>query len=51
LAGTPILALDMFEHAYYLDYKNDKTEYIRRFINHIDGQEISMRYQKALMAS
>jgi Fe-Mn family superoxide dismutase len=51
LAGTPILALDMFEHAYYLDYKNDKTEYIRRFINHINGQNISMRYQQALMAS
>lgn len=49
--GIPILALDMFEHAYYLDYKNDKTKYIRRFINHIDGQEISMRYQKALMES
>jgi Fe-Mn family superoxide dismutase len=40
---TPIIALDMFEHAYYLDYQNNKTEYIKRFINHIDGQQISQR--------
>lgn len=45
---TPIIALDMFEHAYYLDYQNNKTEYIKRFINHIDGQQISLCYQKAL---
>lgn len=47
--GTPILALDMFEHAYYLDYQNNKTKYIRRFINHIEGQQVSMRYQRALL--
>lgn len=46
--GIPILAFDMFEHAYYLDYQNNKTEYIKRFINHINGQTASMRYQKAL---
>lgn len=45
--STPILALDMFEHAYYLDYKNNKTEYIKRFIFHINGSEVSRRYHLA----
>ena len=46
--GVPILALDMFEHAYYLDYQNNKGEYIKRFVNFINGQNASLRYQKAL---
>ncbi len=49
--AIPILALDMFEHAYYLDYQNDKGTYIERFINHIDGQEVSRRYQQARQLS
>ncbi|PKA64530.1 Superoxide dismutase [Fe] 2, chloroplastic [Apostasia shenzhenica] len=31
----PILALDLWEHAYYLDYKDDRETYIRNFINHL----------------
>ena len=50
-AGIPILALDMFEHAYYLDYQSNKTEYAERFIKYIDGKKVSMRYQKALQNS
>ena len=46
--GIPILTLDMFEHAYYLDYQNNKKEYVQRFINYIDGDKVSMRYQLAL---
>lgn len=47
----PIIALDMFEHAYYLDYQNNKSEYIQRFFSHIDGQALSTRYHKALQVS
>ncbi|KAA3488465.1 superoxide dismutase [Fe] 3, chloroplastic [Gossypium australe] len=31
----PILNLDMWEHAYYLDYKNDKVRYVSTFMNHL----------------
>ncbi|KAL4302942.1 hypothetical protein GQ457_10G018850 [Hibiscus cannabinus] len=31
----PILNLDMWEHAYYLDYKNDKAKYVSTFVNHL----------------
>ncbi|KAL3503825.1 hypothetical protein ACH5RR_033666 [Cinchona calisaya] len=31
----PLLNLDMWEHAYYLDYKNDKAKYVNVFINHL----------------
>lgn len=31
----PIICLDVWEHAYYLDYKNDKAEYVKIFMNHL----------------
>ncbi|KAG0486415.1 hypothetical protein HPP92_008510 [Vanilla planifolia] len=31
----PIIALDMWEHAYYLDYKDDKAAYVSKFLNHL----------------
>ncbi|KAI8547848.1 hypothetical protein RHMOL_Rhmol07G0227500 [Rhododendron molle] len=31
----PLVCLDMWEHAYYLDYKNDKAEYVNAFMNHL----------------
>ncbi|KAK8698690.1 hypothetical protein V6N13_114799 [Hibiscus sabdariffa] len=34
-SGWPILNLDMWEHAYYLDYKNDKAKYVSTFVNHL----------------
>lgn len=43
--ATPLLALDVYEHAYYVDYKNNKTEYIEKFMNYIDWQEINHRYK------
>ncbi|KAK9044067.1 hypothetical protein V6N11_072387 [Hibiscus sabdariffa] len=33
--AVPILNLDMWEHAYYLDYKNDKAKYVSTFVNHL----------------
>lgn len=41
-----LLALDMFEHAYYIDYKNEKEKYINSFWNLIDWNEINVLAEK-----
>jgi Fe-Mn family superoxide dismutase len=44
---TPILAIDVWEHAYYLKYKNLRADYLKAFWNVLDWNEVTKRYKAA----
>jgi Fe-Mn family superoxide dismutase len=47
VATTPLLMLDMWEHAFYLDYVNVKADYVKAFWNIVNWADVSKRFEAA----
>ena len=45
--ARPIVLVDMYEHAYYVDYKNDKAAYVKGWFDHVDWTEAERRWRAA----
>ena len=48
VAKTPILAIDLWEHAYYWNYQNNRKKYIENFFNLINWKKVAEKYEEAI---
>ena len=44
----PLLTIDVWEHAYYVDYRNRRPEYLQKVWNLIDWEKVQQRYEEHL---
>ena len=47
---TPILAIDVWEHAYYLKYQNKRVDYVKAFMTVVNYDDVAARLAKAVAA-
>jgi superoxide dismutase, Fe-Mn family len=46
--SVPLVVIDVYEHAFYIDYQNRKAEYVEKFLRFMDWAEADRRYQRAI---
>jgi Fe-Mn family superoxide dismutase len=51
IAGVPLLALDMYEHSFHLDYGAAAAKYVDAFFRNVDWETVERRYAQALRAA
>lgn len=49
--SAPVVVIDVYEHAFYIDYQNKKADYVEKFMQFVDWAEADRRYRAALKAS
>jgi Fe-Mn family superoxide dismutase len=43
--AVPLVVIDVYEHAFYIDYHNKKADYVEKFMDHIDWNEVNDRFR------